>query len=199
VRFDPAPLRQGLAARGLDPLSLHSAAADRQIYLLRPDLGRRLDAPSRQRLGSCPRDHDLVLVLADGLSPGAVEKNALPLIDALLPQLRRDEWRLGPVAVVEQGRVAVGDEIGAALGAALVAVLIGERPGLSAPESLGVYLTWAPAVGRLDAERNCLSNIRPGGLDYGEAAAALFYLLSEARRRRLSGVMLKEDAPLRLR
>jgi ethanolamine ammonia-lyase small subunit len=197
--FDPAPLLQGLAERGLDPLSLHSAAADRQVYLLRPDLGRRLDAPSRQRLQSCPRGHDLVLVLADGLSPGAVKRNALPLIDALLPELRRHAWRIGPVAVVEQGRVAIGDEIGAALGAALVAVLIGERPGLSAPESLGVYVTWAPAIGRLDAERNCLSNIRPGGLDYSEAAAALSYLLSEARRRRLSGVMLKEDAPARLR
>ena len=95
--------------------------------------------------------------------------------------------------MVEQGRVAIGDEIGATLTTALVAVLIGERPGLSAPESLGVYFTWAPAVGRSDAERNCLSNIHPAGMGYGEAAAKLVYLLSEARRRRLSGVMLKED------
>ena len=199
VRFDPASLLHGLAARGLDPLSLHSAATDRQTYLLRPDLGRRLDAPSRQRLDACPRGHDLNLVLADGLSPGAVQSHALPLIDAVLPELRRHEWAIGPVAVVEQGRVAIGDEIGAALAGALVAVLIGERPGLSAPESLGVYVTWAPKIGRVDAERNCLSNIRPEGLDYGEAAAALFYLLSEARRRRLSGVMLKEDARSLLR
>jgi len=199
VRFDPASLLHGLAARGLDPLSLHSAVTDRQTYLLRPDLGRRLDAPSRQRLDACARGHDLVLVLADGLSPGAVQSHALPLIDAVLPELRRHEWAIGPVAVVEQGRVAIGDEIGAALAGALVAVLIGERPGLSAPESLGVYVTWEPKIGRVDAERNCLSNIRPEGLGYRAAAAALFYLLSEARRRRLSGVMLKEDARSLLR
>jgi len=194
VPLDPAPLLQGLRARGLEAMSLRSAATSREIYLLRPDLGRRLDNASRDRLQSCARDHDLALVAADGLSPGAVQRHALPLIDALLPELRRHCWRIGSVAVVEQGRVAVGDEIGAALRAALVAVLIGERPGLSAPESLGVYLTWAPAIGRVDAERNCVSNIRPEGLGYSEAAAALFYLLSEARRRRLSGVTLKADA-----
>lgn len=196
ARLDPAPLLAGLAARGLDPLSLRSAAADRRLYLLRPDLGRRLDPPSRDRLDACARGHDLVFVLADGLSPGAVQKHALPLLDAALPELRQRAWRIGPAAVVEQGRVAIGDEIGATLAAEMVAVLIGERPGLSAPESLGVYLTWAPAIGRTDAERNCLSNIRPEGLGYGEAAARLVYLLSEARRRRLSGVMLKEDAGL---
>src|SRR5262249_53253737 len=143
---------------------------------------------------SSARHHYPALVVADGLSPGAVQRHALPLIDALLPALRRQSWGIGPAAVVEQGRVAIGDEIGAALGAALVALLIGERPGLSAPESLGGDVTWAPKLGRVDAERNCLSNIRPEGLGYGEAATALFYLLSEARRRRLSGVTLKEDA-----
>jgi ethanolamine ammonia-lyase small subunit len=196
ARLDPAPLLAGLAARGLVTLSLRSAAADRRLYLLRPDLGRQLDTWSRDRLDTCPRGHDLVFVLADGLSAGAVQRHALPLIDAALPELRRRLWRIGPVAVVEHGRVAIGDEIGAALAAALVAVLIGERPGLSAPESLGVYLTWAPAIGRVDAERNCLSNIHPAGMGYGEAAAKLVYLLSEARRRRLSGVKLKEDASL---
>jgi ethanolamine ammonia-lyase small subunit len=123
-----------------------------------------------------------------------VQKHALPLIDAALPELRRRLRRIGPVAVVEQGRVAIGDEIGAALAADLVAMLIGERPGLSAPESLGVYLTWAPAIGRVDAERNCLSNIRPEGLGYDEAAARLVHLAMEARRRRLTGVQLKEEA-----
>jgi ethanolamine ammonia-lyase small subunit len=194
MRLDPAPLLIGLAERRFDAISLRSGAANREIYLLRPDLGRRLDAASRDRVQSCARNHDLALVVADGLSPGAAQRHALPLIDALSPALRRHSWRIGPVAVVEQGRVAIGDEIGAALGATLVAVLIGERPGLSAPESLGVYLTWAPAIGRVDAERNCLSNVRPEGLGYSEAAAALFYLLSEARRRRLSGVTLKADA-----
>jgi ethanolamine ammonia-lyase small subunit len=192
--LDAAALLDGLGARRLDALHLTSAAPERRAYLRRPDLGRRLDERSRDRLDAAPRGHDLVLVLADGLSPRAVQQHALPLIDAALPELRRQHWRLGPACVVEQGRVAIGDEIGAALAARLVAVLIGERPGLSSPDSLGVYVTWAPAIGRSDGERNCLSNIRPDGMGYAEAAAKLVYLLGEARRRRLTGVALKEDA-----
>lgn len=192
--LDAAPLLDGLRARGLDALHLASAAGERHTYLLRPDLGRRLDERSRDRLDACARGHDLVLVLADGLSARAVQLHALPLIDAALPELRRQQWRIGPALVVEQGRVAIGDEIGAALDAAIVAVLIGERPGLTSPDSLGVYLTWAPAIGRQDSERNCLSNIRPEGMGYGEAAAKLVYLLGEARRRRLTGVALKDEA-----
>jgi len=192
--LDPEPLLEGLRARGLEPLHLRSAAGDRRAYLLRPDLGRRLDERSRDRLDACPRGHDLVLVVADGLSARAVQRHALPLIDAALPELRRQHWRIGPAAVVEQGRVAIGDEIGAALDAALVAVLIGERPGLTSPDSLGVYLTWAPAIGRRDAERNCLSNIRPEGMGYAEAAARLIYLLGEARRRQVTGIALKDEA-----
>ena len=193
-RLDAAPLVAALAARGLQALALHSAAPDRAIYLARPDLGRRLDAPSRDRLDACPRGHDLVLVLADGLSARAVARHALPLLDAALPVLRRDHWRIGPAPVVEQARVAIGDEIGGALDAALVAVLIGERPGLSSPDSLGIYLTWAPRIGRSDAERNCLSNIRPEGLACAAAAAKLIFLLNEARRLRLTGVELKDDS-----
>jgi ethanolamine ammonia-lyase small subunit len=121
-----------------------------------------------------------------------VERHALPLLDAALPVLRRDHWRFGPALVVQQGRVAIGDEIGGALEAALVAVLVGERPGLSSPDSLGVYLTWAPRPGRSDAERNCLSNIRPQGLAYAEAAARLVFLLNAARRLRLTGIALKD-------
>src|SRR5216684_4514971 len=181
-------------ARGLDALHLASAAGERRTYLVRPDLGRRLDERSRDRLDSCVRGHDLVLVLADGLSARAVQRHALPLLDAALPELRRQAWRLGPAIVVEQGRVAIGDEIGAALDAAIVAVLIGAQPGLTSPDSLGVYLTWAPAIGRQDSERNCLSNIRPEGMGYAEAAAKLVYLLAEARRRRLTGVGLKDEA-----
>jgi ethanolamine ammonia-lyase small subunit len=192
--LDAAPLLDGLRDRGLEPLHLRSAAGDRRTYLLRPDLGRRLAEPSRDRLDACRRGHDLVLVLADGLSARAVERHALPVMDAVLPGLRRRHWRIGPAAVVEQGRVAIGDEIGAALEAALVAVLIGERPGLTSPDSLGVYLTWAPAMGRQDSERNCLSNIRPEGMGYAEAGAKLVYLLGEARRRRLTGVALKDEA-----
>ena len=192
--LDTEPLLEGLRDRGLDALHLTSAAGDRRVYLLRPDLGRRLDERSRDRLDACPRGHDLVLVLADGLSARAVQRHALPLIDATLPELRRQRWRLGPAAVVEEGRVAIGDEIGAALDAAIVAVLIGERPGLTSPDSLGVYLTWAPVIGRQDSERNCLSNIRPDGMGYAEAAGKLVYLLGEARRRRLTGVALKDEA-----
>ena len=119
----------------------------------------------------------------------------LPLLDEALPPLRRDGWRIGPVAVVEQGRVAIGDEIGDLLGAALVCVLIGERPGLTSPDSLGVYLTWQPAIGRTDAERNCLSNIRPAGMAYDEAAQRLVYLCGQARLRQCTGVMLKDETP----
>jgi ethanolamine ammonia-lyase small subunit len=191
--LDAAPLLDGLRARGLDALHLASAAGDRRSYLARPDLGRRLDESSRDRLDSCAHGHDLVLVLADGLSARAVQLHALSLLDAALPALRQG-WRLGPAVVVEQGRVAIGDEIGAALDAAMVAVLIGERPGLTSPDSLGVYLTWAPAIGRHDAERNCLSNIRPEGMGYAEAAAKLVYLLAAARRLRLTGIALKDDA-----
>jgi ethanolamine ammonia-lyase small subunit len=192
-RLDPAPLLDGLVAQGLGALALRSAAGDRHTYLLRPDLGRRLDDASRERLAALPRGHDLVLVLADGLSGRALMRHALPLLAAALPLFRAQSWRIGPAAIVEQGRVAIGDEIGAALDAALVAVLIGERPGLSAPDSLGIYLTWAPKPGRSDAERNCLSNIRPEGMAYAEAAQRLFYLASEARRRELTGVALKDE------
>jgi ethanolamine ammonia-lyase small subunit len=192
-RLDVAPLVAGLAAQGLAPLALASAAGERHTYLLRPDLGRRLDDTSRDRLSTLPRGHDLVFVLADGLSARALMRHALPLLAAALPSFRSHAWRIGPAALVEQGRVAIGDEIGAALDAALVAMLIGERPGLSAPDSLGVYLTWAPKPGRNDAERNCLSNIRPDGMAYAEAAQRLFHLATEARRRQLTGVALKDE------
>jgi ethanolamine ammonia-lyase small subunit len=195
-RLDAPALAMALAARGLAADALHSAAADRATYLARPDLGRRLDEASRARLETLARGHDLVFVLADGLSARAVATHALPLLDRALPALAA--WRIGPALVVEQGRVAVGDEIGGRLEAALAAVLIGERPGLSAPDSLGVYLTWAPAPGRMDAERNCISNIRPQGLGYAEAAATLVFLLHEARHRRLTGVALKDASQSRL-
>lgn len=186
------------------PLLLHSAAADRNIYLQRPDLGRRLDTPSRQQLaalrggemqeGPC----DLAVVVADGLSALAVMRNAAPLLQALHARLQQgletQAWRLAPVAIVEQGRVAVGDEVGELLGAKIVLVLIGERPGLSSPDSMGLYLTWAPRVGLTDERRNCISNVRPAGLGIEDAAARLHYLLAEAHRRQLSGVQLKDES-----
>jgi ethanolamine ammonia-lyase small subunit len=194
--FDPGALVERLRQRGLEAVQLKSAAADRPTYLARPDLGRRLDDASRARLAAMAREYDLVFVLADGLSPRAVESHALPLLDASLPQLRGDGRRIGPVAVIEQGRVAVGDEIGSILGAALVCVLIGERPGLTSPDSLGAYLTWQPAIGRTDSERNCLSNIRPAGMAYAEAARRLVYLCTQARLRRCTGIMLKDETSL---
>lgn len=184
----------GAISRG-EVLRLHSAAADRACYLKRPDLGRKLDEASKGSLlevSGAP--FDLAVIVADGLSALAVERHAAPLMERLLPMLQ--EWRIAPFCVVEQGRVAIGDEIGAALQAEIAVVLIGERPGLSSPDSLGAYITWQPRQGRTDAERNCISNIRAEGLGYDEAARQLAGCLNEARRRKLTGVALKLDSML---
>jgi ethanolamine ammonia-lyase small subunit len=182
----------GLTAGGA-PLALHSAAMDRSSYLQHPNRGRKLDEASRERLAALPRTGEagLAIVLADGLSARAVERHAVPLLAELLREIE-GAWRLAPICVVEQGRVAVGDEVGAALGAAMCVVLIGERPGLSSPDSLGAYITWNPKPGRTDAERNCISNIRAEGLSYRDAAGRLRYFLSQARALRLTGVRLKD-------
>ena len=203
--FDAAGLAAELERAGLPTLRLHSAAADRNTYLQRPDLGRRLSAPSLQALAHHMAQarpavpYDLALVVADGLSALAVHQNAVPLIAALRLRLQSDTqapWRLAPVALVEQGRVAVGDEVGQALGARAVVVLIGERPGLSSPDSMGIYLSWAPRVGLTDAQRNCISNVRPAGLSVDAAADKLHYLLRRARSLGLTGVELKDDSAL---
>ena len=198
LALDPAALADALqAACALPCLSLHSAAPGRDIYLQRPDLGRRLDDASRQALLRRPAaaapGHDLAIVIADGLSALAIEQNAAPFLRALMARLAADNWTLAPLAIVAQGRVPVGDEVGELLGARAVLVLIGERPGLSSPDSMGLYLTWAPKTGLTDASRNCISNVRPAGLSYDEAAFKLHYLLSEARKRQLSGVALKDE------
>ncbi|OYO28870.1 ethanolamine ammonia-lyase subunit EutC [Janthinobacterium sp. PC23-8] len=198
LALDPAALADALqAACALPCLSLHSAAPGRDIYLQRPDLGRRLDDASRQALLQRPAapaaGHDLAIVIADGLSALAIEQNAAPFLRALMARLAADNWTLAPLAIVAQGRVAVGDEVGELLGARAVLVLIGERPGLSSPDSMGLYLTWAPKTGLTDASRNCISNVRPAGLSYDEAAFKLHYLLTEARKRQLSGVALKDE------
>ena len=201
--LDREALCAEVEALGLEVLSLHSAAGSRAVYLQRPDLGRRLDAASVQALAQRhargPASVDLAIVVADGLSALAVQRHAVPLLAELLPLLAPSPtlptgWAIGPVGVVEQGRVAVGDGVGEALGAAAVLVLIGERPGLSSPDSLGIYLTWAPRIGRTDAERNCISNVRPEGLDCRSAAQRLAYLLGQARARQLTGVALKDDS-----
>jgi ethanolamine ammonia-lyase small subunit len=184
-------IADGLRRRALHPLLLQSAASDRQAYLARPDLGRRLNVASRIRLGDIEHGYDVAFVIADGLSALAAERHALPMLDLLLPRFHG--WRVGPLSLVEQGRVAIGDEIGQLLRASLVVILIGERPGLSAHDSLGAYVTFAPAIGRSDAERNCLSNIRRDGMPYGEASERLLRLCAEARRRGQTGVRLKDD------
>ncbi|MBB6250942.1 ethanolamine ammonia-lyase subunit EutC [Nitrospirillum iridis] len=199
TRFDAGALAARLGGLGLVPVLVHSAAPDRATYLARPDLGRQLAPASQQALAALPAsDPDLALVVADGLSATAVHRQALPLLTAFLPWVRQAGWRLGPVAVASQARVALGDRVGQALGARAVAVLIGERPGLSAPDSLGVYLTLNPRPGRLDAERNCLSNIREGGLAHDLAAFKLAWLLREALRRQMTGVALKDESDLLL-
>jgi ethanolamine ammonia-lyase small subunit len=193
ARLEASSLAAELSAiTGGQVLRLHSAAKDRTAYLQRPDLGRRLDDASRASL--LPGEWDLSLIVADGLSAIAVERHAPSLLRELLPRL--EGWRIAPLVVVEQGRVAIGDEIGSTLGAQLSVVLIGERPGLSSPDSMGAYITWNPGPGRTDAERNCISNIRPGGLSYVQAAVQLNFYLTEARRRQLTGIALKEGPHL---
>jgi ethanolamine ammonia-lyase small subunit len=161
---------------------LHSEAADRKTYLLRPDLGRRLRAADRESL---PRTGGTVIVIADGLCASGVQSQSVAMVRALAA-----EW---PVVIVQQARVAIGDDIGEAMGAEAVVVLIGERPGLSAQDSIGIYLTWQPRRGRTDAERNCISNIRPGGTSPTDAAAKVHWLLRGARALGATGVVLKDD------
>ena len=192
--FEPGRMASLLPSH--DVRIVHSRALDRQTYLQRPDLGRRLDDPSAASL--VREDYEAVFVIADGLSARAVHEHAAATLAATLPKIVG--WRLGPYIVSCRARVALGDEIGERLGAQLAVVLIGERPGLSAPDSLGAYLTWQPRVGRRDSERNCISNIRPpAGLSYEQAASRLAWLMNTARRLRLSGVALKEESgPLAL-
>ena len=206
LALDTTTLAQTLDAALPNPVApcliLHSAAADRQLYLQRPDLGRQLDTISRERLSALPRPasepttarpYDLALVVVDGLSALAIAQNAAPFLTQLQERIAPAHWSIAPICIVEQGRVAVGDEVAELLGAKAVAVLIGERPGLSSPDSMGLYLTWMPRMGLTDANRNCISNVRPAGLRYEDAAYKLHYLLAQARLRQLSGVELKDE------
>ncbi|HHJ1299938.1 TPA: ethanolamine ammonia-lyase subunit EutC [Pseudomonas sp. H2] len=196
--FDHAGLTAQLTERGRDSLVVHSAASDRDQYLQRPDLGRRLNEDSiaalRQHAEANPGGVDLAIVVADGLSALAVHRHTLPFLTRFGEQAAADGWTSAPVVLVEQGRVAVADEVGELLGARMTVMLIGERPGLSSPDSLGLYFTYAPRVGLTDAYRNCISNVRLEGLSYGMAAHRLLYLMREACRRQLSGVNLKDEA-----
>lgn len=182
------------AAGGSPVIEVSSQAADRLTYLQRPDLGRRLDDASAASLIARAGPYDLAIVLADGLSAPAVQRHAMPLVEALLPGVAH--LKVAPLVLARQGRVALGDEIGALLGARLMLILLGERPGLSAPDSLGAYLTYAPQVGRLDAARNCVSNIRNEGLSPVAAAGKLVWLINAALARQLTGLKLKDDSAM---
>jgi ethanolamine ammonia-lyase small subunit len=191
-----AALESDIGAQGLTTLRVASRASDRATYLMRPDLGRRLNDSDAHALDQAAgAGYDLALVVGDGLSSLAVQRHA-PAVLAEILRLLPPDWRISPVVIAGQTRVALGDDIGERLHAEMVAILIGERPGLSSPDSLGIYLTWQPRVGRSDAERNCISNIRPEGLGYAQAAVKLVWLCGEAKRLKLSGVALKDRSDL---
>lgn len=186
--LDTVSLAAEMTERGWKPTVLRTEAKTRDEYLRRPDYGRRLDATSAARLQNAAAI-STAIVVADGLSAIAVHRHAVPLLARILPEIGTEE-----ICIVQQGRVAVGDHIGGLLNASLSIVLLGERPGLSTPDSLGVYLTWEPRPGKTDAARNCVSNVHALGLSYEAAAQKILFLAGEARKRRLSGVQLKDSS-----
>ncbi len=199
--FDSAATAEAIRYLGFETVEIASAAPARDAYLRRPDLGRRLSEESRALLrakGEAGGAVDLAIVVADGLSSTAIHAQAVPFLTAFKARIAEAGWSLAPVAVAAQARVALGDEVGQLLKARAVVVMIGERPGLSSPDSLGLYVTFAPRIGRSDAERNCISNVRGEGLPYDRAAFKLAWLLKEAMARQLTGVTLKDESDLLL-
>jgi ethanolamine ammonia-lyase small subunit len=197
--FDVAAITSGLGDLGLEALAVSSRARHRQDYLRRPDLGRTLDPESQYPLASCSGGACRVaIVIGDGLSPTAVNAHAIHVVRGLIPRLAADGIEIGQAVVARGARVALGDEIGAILGARMVVVLIGERPGLSAADSLGVYLTFDPQIGLTDEKRNCVSNIHRAGLGYDEAAFRIAWLIREGLARQLTGVALKDESGSRM-
>jgi ethanolamine ammonia-lyase small subunit len=193
--FDVGSLVSGLGDLGLAPIEVSSCARSRQDYLRRPDLGRKLDSASEHALASQKGSScELAIVVGDGLSPAAVHAHAIDLVRSLIRQLAADGIEIGHTVVASGARVALGDEIGAILGSRMIVMLIGERPGLSSPDSLGAYLTFAPRAGLSDAERNCVSNIHGAGLDRDEAAFRIAWLVREGLRRKVTGVALKDES-----
>lgn len=186
-------LAADLGALDLPVVQVASAVESRQQYLMRPDLGRRL-APGAEAMLTSSKTHDVVFVIGDGLSARAVQAHAAPVLDGVLRLLRQEDWRVAPLVIARQGRVAIGDAVATCMKAAAVVMLIGERPGLSSPDSMGAYLTWQPNAHTTDAERNCISNIRPEGIGYADAAFKIAALLRAMRARKLSGVLLKDDS-----
>jgi ethanolamine ammonia-lyase small subunit len=193
---DWSRIEAGLDAAGVPWLPASSRVPDRATYLVRPDLGRVLDDESRARVAGIHGTYDLAVVLVDGLSGEALTHHGVALVSALLAWCQRRSWRVTPVVCVRQGRVAIGDDVGAELGADLALVAIGERPGLSVADSLGLYLTFHPAPGRLDSERNCISNVRPGGLSVDRAAVVAEAYAVAARQQALTGTELHVEAPV---
>lgn len=196
AKLDAQAFALGLQHIAGECLFARSAAPDRQTYLRRPDLGRRLSDESRHLLAERTGQFDAAFIIADGLSAVAVERHAAPMLESIFSMLAPLGWKLAPVVIVEQGRVAIGDEAAECLGSSMSVVFIGERPGLSSPDSLGIYLTWNPRPGLTDANRNCISNIRTEGLSYLAAAHTLLLLMSESRYKKLSGIGLKGDVPI---
>lgn len=194
ARLDAECLTREAGQLGRPVLVTRSAADGRTAYLMQPDLGRRLAEGEADRIAAEAGDHDIVFIVTDGLSARAVQEHAVPVLRHVVPALRAEGLRLAPVVVVLDGRVAIGDVVARALGAKAAVVLIGERPGLSSSDSMGAYLTWRPAIGTTDADRNCVSNIRPAGVDYAEAASKLLFLLRAMRTRGYSGVALKDES-----
>jgi ethanolamine ammonia-lyase small subunit len=190
AKLDVNAMLEKIAARGFAALNVHSAARSREEFLRRPDLGRALSAESRARLSEPMVAPDVLIVVGDGLSSVAVERNALSLLEHLWPRLRAAAVQLAPVVVAEEARVALADEIGEIVQAKLSVMMIGERPGLSAADSLGMYLTYDPRLGRVDSERNCISNIREGGMGAEEAAAQAADLIRSMLAHRASGILL---------
>jgi ethanolamine ammonia-lyase small subunit len=193
------PLDEGRLASQLarlsDPvLCVASAAGERTQYLMRPDLGRRLGSEAAADLKPHAAHWDVAFVIADGLSARAVQTHAHPVLSGTIGPLRAEGWRIAPLVIVRYGRVAIGDAVAAALGGTCAVVLIGERPGLSAADSMGAYLTWKPSAGTTDADRNCISNIRPDGIGYSDAVHKIGHLLLTMRTQDLSGVALKDDS-----
>lgn len=192
--LDADQLRADLSPLGLPVIMVDSAVGARRDYLMRPDLGRKLSPQSETALAPYAGRTDVALVVADGLSARAVQIHAAPVLAALLPALIAEGVSIAPLIIARNGRVAIGDAIARALGAGAVVVLIGERPGLSAPDSMGAYLTWQPSPQSTDADRNCISNIRPEGIGYADAAFKIAHLLRAMRTRKLSGVRLKDES-----
>ena len=197
LALDIDALETDIKAHQFTTFQTKSMAPDRASYLLRPDLGRRLHEQSLMRLQNLGQTKpiDFLIVVGDGLSSLAVSRHVVPLLMEMRHYLPSD-WHTGHVVIASQARVAIGDEIGQALNAKMVAMLIGERPGLSSPDSLGIYLTYNPKLGLSDADRNCISNVRPEGLQYAAAAKKLIWLAKEAARLKVTGVALKDESDL---